>query len=197
MRSLSTALAILAYANPALSQTAITINTASQLQQIDGFGVSQAFKRAAQFQALSSTPRKQGLDYLFSTSTGAGLSIIRNRIGSGGVGDSILPTSPGSPSGTPDYQFDGDDEGQVWFSQQAMTYGVRTIYADAWSAPGFMKTNGDENGGGYLCGTSGHECASGDWRAAFADMLVQYVKFYDGVGVPITHLGFLNEPDFV
>ncbi|KFY05931.1 hypothetical protein V491_08945 [Pseudogymnoascus sp. VKM F-3775] len=67
MRSLSTALAILAYANLALSQTAITINTASQLQQIDGFGVSQAFGRATEFQAMSSGPRKQGLDYLFST----------------------------------------------------------------------------------------------------------------------------------
>ena len=197
MRFLSASLAILAYAGPALSQTSITVNTATQLQQMDGFGVSQAFKRAAEFQSLSPTPRKQALDYLFSTTTGAGLTIIRNRIGSGGTGDSILPTSPGSPGATPNYQFDGNDEGQVWFSQQAMTYGVSTIYADAWSAPGFMKTNGNENGGGYLCGTSGHACASGDWRGAFAGMLVQYVKYYAGVGVPITHLGFLNEPDYV
>ncbi|KFY00269.1 hypothetical protein O988_03403 [Pseudogymnoascus sp. VKM F-3808] len=196
MRSLSAALAVLVYAGPALSQTAITVNTASQMQQMDGFGVSQAFKRAAEFQAMASGPRKQGLDYLFSTTTGAGLTIIRNRIGSGGAGDSILPTSPGSPSGTPNYQFDNNDEGQVWFSQQAMTYGVSTIYADAWSAPGFMKTNGNENGGGYLCGSSGHSCSSGDWRQAYANMLVQYVKYYAGVGVPITHLGFLNEPDY-
>ncbi|KFX96632.1 hypothetical protein V490_03227, partial [Pseudogymnoascus sp. VKM F-3557] len=196
MRSISAALAVLAYASPALSQTAITVNTASQMQQMDGFGVSQAFKRAAEFQAMASGPRKQGLDYLFSTTTGAGLTIIRNRIGSGGAGDSILPTSPGSPSGTPNYQFDNNDEGQVWFSQQAMTYGVSTIYADAWSAPGFMKTNGNENGGGYLCGSSGHSCSSGDWRQAYANMLVQYVKYYAGVGVPITHLGFLNEPDY-
>lgn len=196
MRSFSAVLAVLACAGRALSQAAITVNLASQLQQMDGFGVSQAFKRAAEFQAMASGPRKQGLDYLFSTTTGAGLTIIRNRIGSGGAGDSILPNSPGSPSGTPNYQFDGNDEGQVWFSQQAMTYGVKEIYADAWSAPGFMKTNGNENAGGYLCGVTGHSCSSGDWRQVYANMLVQYVKFYAGIGVPITKIGFLNEPDF-
>jgi hypothetical protein len=74
---------------------------------MDGFGVSQAFRRAAEFYQLAEAPRKQGLDYLFSTTTGAGLTIIRNRIGSGASGDSILPDSPGSPSGSPKYNWDG------------------------------------------------------------------------------------------
>lgn len=26
---------------------------------------------------------------------------------------------------------------------------------------------------------------------------MQYVKYYAGVGIPVTHLGFLNEPDYV
>ncbi|KAJ9134413.1 Carbohydrate-binding module family 1 protein [Pleurostoma richardsiae] len=180
----------------AAAQTAITVNVGSTLQHIDGFGVSQAFGRAKEFQNLAAGPQKQGLDYLFNTSTGAGLTIIRNRIGSGGSGDSILPTSPGSPGGTPAYSWDGDDSGQVWFSRQAASYGVQTIYADAWSAPGFMKTNGDQSNGGYLCGTTGHSCASGDWRAAYADLLVQYVRYYAQAGINVTHLGFLNEPDY-
>ncbi|TAQ89511.1 hypothetical protein B7494_g2177 [Chlorociboria aeruginascens] len=196
MRILNPIATVLGNIGVVLAQTAITVNTASTLQQIDGFGVSQAFGRAAEFQAMADGPRRQGLDYLFNTTTGAGLTIIRNRIGSGGVNDSILPTSPGSPNGTPTYVWDGNDEGQVWFSQSAMTYGVNTIYADAWSAPGFMKTNGNENGGGYLCGVTGHTCSSGDWRQAYANLLAQYVKFYAQVGVNITHIGFLNEPDF-
>jgi O-glycosyl hydrolase len=188
------AVAILA----SLAQAQITINVASTLQRIDGFGVSQAFGRAVQFQALAATPQKEGLDYLFSTTTGAGLSIIRNRIGSTNTtGDSILPTSPGSPTGTPTYVWDKNDTGQVWFSQQAMSYGVKIIYADAWSAPGFMKTNGDESNGGYLCGVTGEPCSSGDWRQAFANMIAQYVKYYAEVGIPITHVGFLNEPELV
>lgn len=122
-------------------QAGITVNVESKLQQMDGFGVSQAFGRAAEFRdMLSGDPQRQGLDYLFNTTTGAGFTIIRNRIGSGTTSeDSILPKGPsGGPSGEPDYIFDDDDSGQVWFTQRAMEYGVKTIYADAWSAPGFM-----------------------------------------------------------
>ncbi|KAI1378513.1 glycoside hydrolase family 30 protein [Hypoxylon crocopeplum] len=199
MASLITLAALAATIGQAYAQTAVTVNTGSTLQQIDGFGVSQAFGRAGEFRdMLEGDLQQQGLDYLFSTTTGAGLTIIRNRIGSGTTNsDSILPKSPGGPSSAANYSFDEDDRGQVWFSQQAMKYGVKTIYADAWSAPGFMKTNNNENNGGYLCGTPGHTCSSGDWRQAYADFLVQYVKFYSERGIPVTQLGFLNEPDYV
>ncbi|KAJ3510437.1 hypothetical protein NLJ89_g4676 [Agrocybe chaxingu] len=180
----------------AVAQTQVTVNVGSTLQEIDGFGVSQAFGRAKEFYEANAEPRQRGLDYLFNTETGAGLTIIRNRIGSTTT-DSILPRSPGSPNGTPSYVWDNDDSGQIWFSQQAKRYGVTTIYADAWSAPGFMKTNGNEANGGYLCGVTGRSCSSGDWRQAFANMLVQYVKYYAAADLPVTHLGFLNEPDYV
>lgn len=77
-----------------------------------------------------------------------------------------------------------------------MTYGVKTIYADAWSAPGFMKTTGTDTNGGYLCGVTGEVCTY-DWRQAYADFLLQYVKFYAQTGIPVTHIGFLNEPELV
>ena len=48
----------------------------------------------------------------------------------------------------------------------------------------------------YLCGTPGHTCSSGDWRQAYANFLVKYVQLYVAAGLPITHLGFLNEPDY-
>lgn len=183
-------------ASLAAAQTPITITLSTTYQSIDGFGFSQAFGRASQFQALATTPQKQGLDLLFSTTTGAGFTIIRNRIGSNGTGDSIEPTAPASNSTTsPTYVWDDNDEGQVWFSQQALSYGVSTIYADAWSAPGFMKTNGEDIDGGYLCGTTGHTCATGDWRQAYANFLVEYIELYKAAGIPITHVGFLNEPD--
>ncbi|KAH7304706.1 glycoside hydrolase family 5 protein [Stachybotrys elegans] len=180
----------------AASQTLITVNVGTRYQIIDGFGFSQAFGRAREYQQVSASTQKYALDLLFSTTSGAGFSIIRNRIGSGGSGDSILPTSPGSPSGTPRYVWDNDDSGQVWFSKQALSYGVKTVYADAWSAPGFMKTSGNEATPGYLCGTTGRSCSSGDWRQAYANMIVQYIKYYQQAGIPITHVGFLNEPDY-
>ncbi|KAF7309566.1 Glycoside hydrolase [Mycena indigotica] len=159
-----------------------------------------AFRKHSATQMISSTillPNKSRfLDLLFDQNVGAGMTIIRNRIGSGGSGDSILPNKPSSPSATPSYVWDGSDGHQVWFSQQAMNYGVKTIYADAWSAPGFMKTTGADANGGTLCGVSGSTCSSGDWKQAYANFLTQYIKYYAQVGVTITHVGFLNEPEY-
>ncbi|CZT11462.1 uncharacterized protein RAG0_15602 [Rhynchosporium agropyri] len=132
-----------------------------------------------------------------SPTKGAGFTILRNRIGSGPKkGDSILPVSPGSPEQIPNYVWDGIDNRQVWVSQQAKAYGVTRFYANALSAPGFMKTNGVDTDRGYLCGVGEHTCASGDWKAAYAHLLIQYVKFYKAEGIDYSYLGFVNEPDY-
>jgi O-glycosyl hydrolase len=43
---------------------------------------------------------------------------------------------------------------------------------------------------------SGTNCRSGDWKQAYANYLVAYVNFYASAGIRVTHLGFLNEPDY-
>ena len=172
----------------------ITIDTTKAYQTVDGFGFSEAFSFVTGLYQLPAAQQKQGLDLLFNTSTGAGLTIVRNRIPSGS--DSIEPNSPGSPTATPRYVSIGTDDNQIWFSQKAQQYGVTTFYADAWSAPGYMKTNGNEAGGGYLCGVTGERCASGDWRQAYANYIVQYIKDYQANGINISYVGFLNEPEF-
>lgn len=181
-----------------------TISFRQQLQSIDGLGFAAAFQRATLIRGdrgLSPQSTQAILDLLFNRQTGAGASIVRIGIGSStdNVYDhmpTIEPTSPGSPDATPTYVWNGDDGAQVWFTQQAQKYGVRRILADAWSAPGFMKTNGTDIQGGSLCGVVGTSCASGDWRQAYANYLVQYLKFYRQEGVKITDLDFTNEPDF-
>ena len=178
---------------PAAAGTA-TINGSTTYQPIDGFGFSEHFGRAAIMngsQGLSAQHQKEILDLLLDRSTGAGLSILRLGIDSG-----IQPTDPGGPSATPKYTWDGVDKGQVWLAKQARAYGVNRFYADAWTAPGYMKTNGTDANGGTLCGLTGATCASGDWRKAYANFLVQYARFYRQEGIGITDLGFTNEPDW-
>ncbi|MFF5841203.1 glycoside hydrolase [Streptomyces massasporeus] len=171
-----------------------TIDGSTGHQPIDGFGISEHFGRAQIMrgsQGLPAQRQREILDLLFSRNTGAGLSILRLGIDSG-----IQPTDPGGPNATPTYVWDRDDKGQVWLAQQAKAYGVNRFYADAWTAPGYMKTNGTDADGGTLCGLAGASCASGDWRRAYANYLVQYAKFYAQEGVRINDLGFTNEPDW-
>ncbi|KAJ7600286.1 glycoside hydrolase [Mycena floridula] len=177
--------------------TSISVNLGSTFQVMDGFGTSQAFGRATNIFSSTASAQTAALDLLFSPTAGAGFTILRNRIGNGNTAaDSVLPTSPGSPSATPNYQYDNNDSSQIWLSQKAIGYGVKTFYADAWGAPYFMKTNNDVGNGGSLCGVSGASCSSGDWKQAYANFLVNYVQYYKKNNITITHLGFLNEPEF-
>jgi len=135
----------------------ITVDLSKKYQSIDGFGISAAFQRANLVVNLQEPKQSEVLNLLFNTTAGAGFSILRNGIGSSKDSsndymNTILPNCPSSPSGTPDYKWDGKDSGQLWLSQKAVQYGVSTFYADAWSAPGCMKTNGVDTNGGNLCG---------------------------------------------
>ena len=86
------------------------------------------------------------------------------------------------------------DQGQLWFAQQIKAgYGVTNVFADAWSAPPFMKTNDSADNGGTLCGVPGATCSSGDWRQAYANYLKQYAADYSAAGDPLTYVGPENE----
>jgi O-glycosyl hydrolase len=179
----------------------ITVDLTKTYQTIDGFGMSETFQRANQIKALSEPLQRYALDLLFNRTSGAGFSILRNGIGSSPDSSSdhmgtIQPKHPGGPSAAPKYVWDGNDNSQVWVSTEAVRrYGVKTVYANAWSAPGYMKTNNNDANGGSLCGVSGASCSSGDWKQAYANYLVQYITYYRDIGVDVTHLGFMNEPD--
>lgn len=184
----------------AAAASTVTVNGSTTYQRIDGFGFSEAFQRSKMLYAMPEANRRKVLDLLFDRDAGAGFSILRNGIGSSPNNSSdwmqtIAPTSPASPSAEPKWVWDGSDNNQVWLSKEAMSYGVKTIYADAWSAPGYMKTNNSDANGGTLCGLPNASCASGDWRQAYANVLLKYLSLYAEAGVPITHVGFLNEPD--
>ncbi|KAK3317306.1 glycoside hydrolase superfamily [Cercophora scortea] len=186
----------------------VDLNTA--YQNIDGFGFSEAFQRAHAFTNLPPAQQRDVLDLLFDPAMGAGYDQT------GGAGFSILRLGLGSsPNSTVDhmnspqpsedgpFKWDHDDSGQVWVAKRAQEYGVGTFYADSWSAPGYMKTNGRDDQGGWLCGVRGEGSANGtachgqSFVQAYAQYLAQYVKAYVDEGIPISSVGFLNEPNLV
>lgn len=180
----------------------VLVDTNVRYQEVDGFGCSEAFQRAEDIfgkEGLSPENTKYVLDLLYNEEVGAGFTILRNGIGSSNNSDSnfmnsIEPFSPGSPNARPHYVWDHYNSGQFPLAQQAYARGLQTLYADAWSAPGYMKTNNDTNNGGYLCGVADTSCSTGSWLQAYANYLVQYARFYQESGVRVTNIGFLNEP---
>ena len=186
----------MAVAGPAAAADTATINGATTFQTISGFGASEAFGQASTVMNASSPVQQQVLNDLYSPTSGAGLTILRNWI-SADSGTTIEPNNPGGPGAAPTYlpmSQTGQDAGQLWLAQQIKAdFGVTNVFADAWSAPAFMKTNGSADNGGAVCGSPGATCSSGDWRQAYANYLVQYAKDYAAAGVPLSYIGPENE----
>jgi O-glycosyl hydrolase len=178
------------------SAPTVTVNGAATYQRITGFGASEAFGQAETLQNQPAAIQQQVLNLLYGTSSGAGLTMLRNEI-SADQGTTIEPTAPSSPTAKPTYlplSAIADDGGQLWWAQTIKhEYGVTEDFADAWSAPAFMKTNDSVDNGGTLCGVPGATCASGDWRQAYANYLAQYAKDYAQAGVPLSYVGPENE----
>jgi glucosylceramidase len=185
---------------------AITVDAKTKYQTMIGGGCSGAFGIACQqFGSVGLSPANQEAvtQILFDENIG-GLSIVRNGIGSSlndsfGMG-SILPICPPTPAGPFNYTWDTNSSTantcQLKLTQTALKYNPNLcVYGDAWSAPGCMKTDGTDNNGGLICGVRGSNCTH-DWRQAYADYLVQYVKYYAEEGIEINLLGAYNEPDF-
>jgi O-glycosyl hydrolase len=174
----------------------VAVNPAKQYQRIAGFGVSEGFGQAKTLMNAPASVQKQVLSLLYSPTRGAGLTILRNEV-SADKGFTIEPKAPSSRNGKPSYLTLAEvdqDQGQLWFAKQIKAdYGVSDMFADAWSAPAFMKNNDSPIDGGTLCGVPGASCKNGDWRQAYADYLVQYAKDYAAAGVPLTYLGPENE----
>jgi O-glycosyl hydrolase len=177
------------------AQATVTISSDKQYQRIAGFGVSEGFGQAKTLMSMPAAVQQQVLSLLYSPTRGAGLTILRNEI-SADPGFTIEPRAPSSPAGKPPYLTLAEvdqDQGQLWFAKQIKAdYGVSDVFADAWSAPAFMKTN-DSAFHGTLCGVPGASCKSGDWRQAYASYLVQYAKDYAAAGVPLSYVGPENE----
>jgi O-glycosyl hydrolase len=91
---------LVASAGPAAAADTATINGATTFQTITGFGASEAFGQASTVMNSSSSVQQAALNDLYSPTSGAGLTILRNWI-SADSGSTIEPNSPGSPSGTP------------------------------------------------------------------------------------------------
>lgn len=197
----------------AFAQLSGTVDFTSTKQQIDGFGVAATFGRSSMIQQAVGSVPNQVADQLFNPVSGAGLSMLRLGIddvlasGAASSGPStnsgilIVNTPPAACSDTPTYTWDHSAGGEIWLSQQAVKYGVKGFYADSWSAPAYMKTNNNIATGGVICDDTSStntttQCQNvGDCRAAYANYLVQYLKDYLSDGVPVSALGWINEPD--
>jgi len=165
----------LTFIESAVADSTVTVKPKSVLQRIDGFGASDAWY-AWEIHWFSPTIQKKLCDALFSTQTGAGLSILRHRV----------PLEIEPSQGVWDFTQDSDT---VWFTKQALARGVEKVWGTVWSPPAWMKSNNDVNNGGEV---------APEFYQDYATFLATYVQQYSKqFGVKIAGISIANEPDIV
>ena len=102
LATLSALLAATAEAASKNSGATVKVNLKTKYQKYDGTGVSEAFQRSLVLHELDVPSQKLALDYLFTTK-GAGMTILRNGLGSSpndgwDLMKSIAPEAPASNS---------------------------------------------------------------------------------------------------
>lgn len=153
----------------------VAVKWKTEKQEIDGFGGSGAYLQALNLMSFPEPQRTEVLDLLFSTTKGAGISIIRNIIGDGGEtadGGRWGKKSDGpSASIQPkegQWSWTGDED-QVWLMKEAKKRGCTRFISAAWSPPAWMKTNNSVIDGSNL---------KKDKYRAYAEYLAEYVNGY-------------------
>jgi glucuronoarabinoxylan endo-1,4-beta-xylanase len=172
----------------AASSATISWNTLKQ--PIDGFGISEAFHQSNNINNFPEPKRTEILDLLFSTTKGAGFSILRNIVGDGGTWGNATdgPNATIEPSEGVWWNWDAKNDDQIWLMNECKNiYGVTLFMSTVWSPPAWMKTNGSVTGGGNV---------KADKYQQFADYLAEYVNGYKShYGIDIYAISMANEPN--
>ncbi len=169
----------------------ITVDAATQYQQMDGFGGSLTDSSAwLIWNKLSATQQSSLMQQLFSPSRGVGISFLRQPMGatdfsaSGNYSYDDVPAGQTDPNLT-NFSTLHDAAYIIPLIKQALSINPNVkVVALPWSPPAWMKANGTMNGGNMNTA----------YFPSLAQYFVDFVQAYQQQGIPIYGLSVQNEP---
>jgi glucosylceramidase len=175
---------------PMETEIAVFVDTHRSFQEVFGFGGAITDAAAETYAKLTPAQQQAFLTAYFDPKQGLGYSVLRTTIHSSDFS-----------SGSYTYVKDGDRSLASFNIEHDMKYRVpllrqslaaarskgtdMRVFASPWSAPGWMKTNGDMLHGGSLLP---------EYRDTWAQYIVKFVKAYEKAGIPMWGLSIQNEP---
>ncbi|MCO5999959.1 RICIN domain-containing protein [Actinoallomurus rhizosphaericola] len=171
----------------------ITVDENTRYQRFTGAGASFTDTAAWLLNssgALSSATRTQVMQKLFDPSAGIGLSFLRNPMGASDLARysysfDDMPAGQTDP-GLAHFSIAHDLADVVPLTKQARQLNpALTVMGTPWSAPAWMKDNGDFNNPGWL---------QAQYYGAYAQYFVKYLQAYEAQGVHVDLVTAQNEP---
>lgn len=172
----------------------VTIDTTTALQEIEGFGAALTGSSAYVIDNMSATQRNALLRDLFDPETGIGINYLRLTMG---ASDFSLAdyTYNDMPSGQTDetlnnFSLSRDSEDVLPVLKQIVSIIPNLkIMGSPWSAPAWMKTNGNMR---FVNGQTNK--LRPEYYSAYAKYFVKYIKAMSAEGITIDAITPQNEP---
>jgi glucosylceramidase len=168
---------------------AVSVDPAVRFQTIVGFGGAFTEAAAVTLEKMSEMNQKKILDAYFSKDHGLGYSLCRTHIQSCdfSLGNYAYADVDGDVE-LKRFSIDRDHQALLPMIKRAQTIAGRPmhLFASPWSPPAWMKTTARMNEGGKLLP---------QYRQAWADYFVRYIREYEKQGVPIWGVTIQNEPE--
>jgi len=168
----------------------IEINDKQKYQSMDGFGFALTGGSAQLLMHMDSAQRSDLLKQLFGTGDGAiGVSYLRISIGSSDMNDHAftyddLPPGETDPS-LAKFELGPDNSSVIPVLKEILAIQPSIkILGSPWSAPAWMKTNGNLKGGSL----------KPEYYQAYAEYFVKYLHVMQAEGIKIDAITIQNEP---
>jgi glucosylceramidase len=181
---------VLSLGTPSSSTQTITLDSTQVFQTVDGFGYTLTGGSASLINALNSTEKANLLNELFGSGANSiGVSYLRVSLGASDLSASVFSYDD-MPSGQTDvnltnFSLSKDTTDVIPILKQILAINPNIkILASPWSAPLWMKDNGNSVGGGLQT----------LYYGVYANYFVKYIQAMKAKGITIDAVTIQNEP---
>jgi glucosylceramidase len=175
------------FGQPKETQVCVFVDPARTFQTLTGIGGALTDASAEVFAALPEAKQKELLDAYYNPTSGIGYTLARTNIGSCDFSSDSYQYIADHDSLLKTFSVAHDEKFKIPLIKKAMTAagGKLTLFVSPWSPPAWMKDNNDVLHGGKLLP---------QYRQAWANHYVKFIKTYEQLGIPVWGLSVQNEP---
>lgn len=172
---------------PVETEISIFVDPTKTFQSIVGFGGALTDASAETFYKLPKNKQQEILTAYYDKNKGIGYNLARTNIQSCDFSSETYSYIQDGDTELKTFSVKHDEKYRIPFIKEVMAAagGNINLFATPWSPPAFMKTNHDMLHGGHLLP---------QYRQAWANFYVKFIKTYEKMGIPIWGLSVENEP---
>ncbi|MGN0557095.1 MAG: glucosylceramidase, partial [Acutalibacteraceae bacterium] len=173
-------------ADPDVENKVLNLYPAVTYQKVLGFGSAFTDASALNYAAMSPENRERFIRLYFDKKDGLGLNFCRTHINSCDFAGKKYTYVQNGDKELATFSIAHDEENIIPMIHAALKVNDELLlFCSPWSPPAFMKTNGNMLLGGKL---------RPEYRQAWANYFVKYIRAYEKQGIPFFALTVQNEP---